>query len=251
MALMTPYYASLNNKQLMTVLALAGFWLVGVSRADIGVITPQGQQLSAYLDSLQARHFWLPVAVNWQTGSSNTPIGTAIGDTGTANDFVVSTHCSCFTAAAANPLGIYILRPPAHSWSSLANAQCTWFPAAGTNYGWIGIPKTSTNGVVAQDLANQGNLVIVVWYNTNGAGHTAVIHPYTNTLSNITAVGAAECQSGGTNYNLTTVSVGFYNGGHPGAFPSGVDYYYHPVTYPVTPANPVLIESRIIELHLS
>ncbi len=215
-------------------LAGACFSAATVSRADIGVVTPNGSALAAYLDSFQVQHWWLPVAVNWQTGSPNTPIGT-----GGNNDFVVSTHCSCFTAAVANPLGIYILRSPEHSWSNLANAQDTWYPSAeGIGYGWIGIPKNSTNGVVAQSLANQGYLVIAVYLSPTGSGHTAVIHPYVNTVANITAVGAEECQSGTYNFNLSNVSTGFNQ--HPGAFPSGIDYFYHAVTYPISPLIPAI-----------
>ena len=217
-----------------TRLALVSLLAVNVSRADIGVVTPNGSALAAYLDSFQVQHWWPPVAVNWQTGSPLTPVGT-----GGYNDFVVSTHCSCFTPAVANPLGIYILRDPEHSWSNLANAQDTWYPSAeGISYGWIAIPKTSTNGVVAQSLANQGYLVIAVYLSTTGSGHTAVIHPFANTLSSITAVGAMECQSGTYNFNLTNVSTGFNQ--HPGAFPSGIDYFYHTVTYPISPLIPAI-----------
>lgn len=215
-------------------LALASLTAVNVSHADIGVVTPNGSQLAAYLDSFQVQHWWPPVAVNWQTGSPNTPVGTS-----GYNDFVVSTHCSSFTAAAANPLGIYILRDPEHAWSNLANAQDTWYPSAeGISYGWIGIPKTATNGVVAQSLANQGYLVIAVYLSTTGSGHTAVIHPFSNTLASITAIGAMECQSGTYNFNLTNVSTGFNQ--HPGAFPSGIDYFYHAVAYPISPLIPTI-----------
>ncbi len=215
-------------------LVLACFLTLTATRADIGYITPEGLQLAQYLDSFQVQHWWLPVAVNWQTGSPNTPIGTS-GN----NDFVVSTHCSCFVPAAANPLGIYILRSPEHSWSNLANAQDTWYPSAeGVSYGWVGIPKTSTNGMVAQSLANQGNFVVAVYLSTSGSGHTAVIHPFTNTAANIMSVGAAECQSGTYNYNLTNVSTGFNQ--HPGAFPSGIDYFYHTVTYPISAVTPII-----------
>lgn len=221
----------------MTLLALAGLMGVPISQADIGVITPNGQQLANYLDSFQVQYWWPAIPVNWQTGSANTPTPP------NPNVTLTGTHCSCFTTAAAWPLGIYILRPPIYpnGWHDMANYQDLWFKTnSGTPYGWLAILNSSTNMVVAQDLANQGNLVIACYLNPDisSSGHTAVIHPYSNTVANITAVGPEECQAGTYNYNLTNVKTGFNE--HPGAFPSNIDYFYHPVTYPITPVNPVL-----------
>ncbi len=226
------------KRRLTMTLAIASFIGVAVLRADIAVITPEGSQLAAFLDSLQVQHHWLAGdVVNWQTGATGSGISTNMTGNGT--------HCSTFAPAAATLLGIYLLHPPQHSWVLLANAQEDWLLGGGTNSGWIAIPQTTTNGVVAQSLANQGNLVVVTYKNpdTNSSGHIAIIHPYINTVTNILAVGAEECQAGAHNDNLTNISYGFNQ--HPGAFPSGLYYFYHLVTYPITPANPVLTNVTI------
>ncbi len=213
---------------------------VTVSRADIGVVSPNGQQLANYLDSFQVQNWWPTIAVNWQTGSANLPTPPS------PNVTLTGTHCSCFTTAAAWPLGIYILRPPIYpnGWHDMANYQDLWFKTnSGTGYGWLNVTNYSpaTNVMIAaQDLANQGYLVIASYLNPNigSSGHTAVIHPYPNTASNILAVGPEECQAGEYNYNLSNIKTGFNQ--HAGAFPSNIDYFYHPVTYPLTPVSPVL-----------
>lgn len=228
-------------------LALAGWMVVSSSHADIGVVTPQGQQLAAYLDSWNVQYWWPTVPVNWQTGSPNTPVNST-------NVTLSGTHCSGFTTAAAWPLGIYILRPPIYpnGWHDMANYQDLWYKTnSGTGYGWLTIPSSTTNGVIAQDLANQGYLVIASYLNPNinNSGHTAIIHPFSNTLANISSVGAAECQAGTYNYNLSNVKTGFNQ--HSGAFPSAIDYFYHPVAYPITPLNPVLTNLTVSNGFLS
>jgi hypothetical protein len=225
------------KRELIKLLVLAGLTGVSPARADVGVVTPNGQQLANYLNSFQVQNWWPPIPVNWQTGSPNTPTPPS------PNTTLTGTHCSCFTTAAANPLGIYILRPPIYpdGWHDMANYQDLWYKTNyETSYGWIVITNSPTNMIVAQDLANQGNLVIACYLNPdiNDSGHTAVIFPYSNTVANINAVGPEECQAGAYNYNLTNVMTGFNQ--HPGAFPSSIDYFYHPVTYPITPVNPVL-----------
>lgn len=229
-----------SKRRLITLLVLVGLMTVAESRADIGVVTPNGQQLASYLDSFQVQYWWPTVPVNWQTGSANIPTPPS------PNTTLSGTHCSCFTTAAAWPLGIYILRPPIYpnGWHDMANYQDLWFKTnSGTPYGWLNVTNYSATTnvmIVAQDLANQGYLVIACYLNPdiNSSGHTAVIHPYVNTVGHIMAVGPEECQAGAYNYNLTTVSTGFNQ--HSGAFPNNIDYFCHPVTYPITPVNPVL-----------
>lgn len=219
-----------------------------VSRADIGVVTTNGQQLASYLNSFQVQYWWPTIPVNWQTGSANTPTPPS------PNTTLTGTHCSDFTTAVAWPLGIYILRPPIYpdGWNDMANYQDLWFKTNNeTPYGWLTISNSSTNMIQAQDLANQGNLVIACYLNPdiNDSGHTAVIFPYSNTVANIEAVGPEECQAGTYNYNLTNVEQGFSE--HPGAFPTNIDYFYHPVTYLITPVNPVLSDVLVTNGTLS
>src|SRR5262245_41831848 len=83
-------------------------------------ITPEGRHLAEVLDSMHVEEHWIAGAiVDWRTGD---PTGQPLkaGDTGK------HTHCSQFTAAACEKLGIYILRPPEHSAVLLANAQFEW-----------------------------------------------------------------------------------------------------------------------------
>jgi len=227
----------ISKRSLLALMALASLPGITVLHADVGVVTPLGQQLAGYLDSFQVQHWWPTIPVNWQTGSQNTPTPPA------PNTTLTGTHCSDFTTAAAWPLGIYILRPPIYpgGWNDMANYQDLWFKTnSQTPYGWLTISNSSTNGIIAQDLANQGYLVIASYLNPdiNDSGHTAVVHPYSNTVANIMAVGPEECQAGTYNYNLTNIATGFNE--HPDAFPSNINYFYHPVTYPITPVNPVL-----------
>ena len=71
-----------------------------------------------------------------------------------------STHCSAFAPALAQLLGIYLLHPPEHSDVDLANAQQDWLFT--NTAGWVYIADVTTNAVMidAQNLANQGNLVV-------------------------------------------------------------------------------------------
>ena len=50
---------------------------------------------------------------------------------------LLATHCSAFAASEAEKLGIYLLHPPEHSATLLANAQQEWLFGAGTNQGWF------------------------------------------------------------------------------------------------------------------
>src|SRR6202042_1276578 len=98
---------------------------------------------------------WLPgYHVDWRTGVSN---GKLLQSTNG------HTHCSAFAAAAAEKLGVYLLRPPEHSAVLLANAQQDWLRGAGTNQGWRAVESP----VMAQHLANQGQLVVVTFKNAD------------------------------------------------------------------------------------
>src|ERR1700722_3715214 len=81
-------------------------------------ITPEGLRLAALLDGLNVEALWQRgYHVDWRTGVSEGPPETTPGS---------HTHCSAFAAAAAERLGIYLLRPPEHRQNWLANAQERW-----------------------------------------------------------------------------------------------------------------------------
>src|SRR4051812_9550896 len=78
-------------------------------------ITAEGEKLIAALDAMHVEEHWIAGAiVDWRTGD---PTGQVITDTGK------HTHCSQFAAAACERLGTYLLRPPEHRGTLLANAQ--------------------------------------------------------------------------------------------------------------------------------
>lgn len=181
-------------------------------------ITMEGQRLAAVLDSMHVEEHWIVGAiVDWRTGD---PTGKAVTDNGK------HTHCSQFTAAVCEKLGIYILRPPEHGAVLLANAQFDWLPTAGREKGWTSV----ADGMAAQDLANRGQVVVAVCQNPDPkkSGHIAIVRPGKKTPEQIAAEGPNVIQAGGTNYNSASLKRGFAN--HPEAFPKGeIRFYAHPV----------------------
>ena len=203
---------------------LLGLWLVlaGLGRAAIaGEITPAGEQLAKTLDSMHVEQLWLAGRqVDWRTGEPNGKIYT---------NALSHTHCSAFAAAAAEKLGVYLLRPPEHSAVLLANAQQDWLCNQGTNEGWQPVKSP----LAAQQLANAGQLVIVTYKSPDKKkpGHIAIVRPSNREEAAIVAEGPEIIQAGANNYTRTTVKVGFKH--HPGAFENGqLLYFVHPLTAP-------------------
>ncbi len=201
------------------VLVLCGVCPDSTSASEI---TEQGQKLARALDSMHVEQLWLAGRqVNWRTGEPNGKVYT---------NSTSHTHCSAFAAAAAEKLGVYLLRPPEHSASLLANAQQNWLRAAGTNQGW----RAVASPVAAQQLANEGQLVVVTCKNPDPhlPGHIAIVRPSTKTEASIRAEGPEIIQAGRNNYTDTSTKTGFKN--HPGAFEKNeLLYFVHPL-----PANP-------------
>jgi hypothetical protein len=191
-----------------------------VSLLAAGEITPEGKRLVSVLDSMHVEEHWIAGSiVDWRTGD---PTGQSLkeGDTGK------HTHCSQFTAAACEKLGIYILRPPEHSAVLLANGQYDWLPNEGKSQGWTPV----ADGVAAQDLANRGQVVVAVYKNGDPkkSGHIAIVRPGSKTPAQIAAEGPDVIQAGGTNFNSASLKRGFAN--HPQAFPKGeIKFYAHAV----------------------
>jgi hypothetical protein len=154
--------------------------------------------------------------VNWETGEPDR----GAEDEGPGNH----SHCSAFAAAAAKRLGVYLLRPPEHGQLLLANAQAEWLrSAAAQKSGWESVSDMRE----AQRLANQGNLVLVLFQNPDKhvPGHIAIVRPSAKSLKALQENGPRIIQAGNHNYASTNVRIGFRN--HPGAWPDGVLYYVH------------------------
>ncbi|EDY19226.1 conserved hypothetical protein [Chthoniobacter flavus Ellin428] len=202
------------------ILLTAALFLRPVVVLAAADVTPEGQHLAAMLDAMHVEEHWIAGAiVDWRTGD---PTGKPLkeGDTGK------HTHCSQFSAAACEKLGIYILRPPEHGAVLLANAQFDWLSSEGRAKGWTPV----ADGVAAQDLANRGQIVVAVCQNHDPkkSGHIAIVRPGKKTPVQIAAEGPDVIQAGGTNYNSASLKRGFAN--HPDAFPKGeIRYYMHPV----------------------
>lgn len=136
------------------------------------------------------------------------------------------THCSTFVASAAMHAGIYILRPPEHPQTLLANAQYEWLGTEGLRQGWRSLP----DAVAAQAEANGGSFVVAAYRNhkDDKPGHIVIIRPAAKSRSQLMAEGPDVTQAGGSNYRVTSLKQGF--AGHPHAFPDHeIVYFAHPV----------------------
>src|SRR6185295_8682420 len=168
---MRPVFAFVLAATLFAVLPVGS----GASAADQPApITAGGRRLTTFLDGLDVESLWIRNHhVDWRTGVAEGPEETAPGG---------HTHCSAFVAAAADRLGIYILRPPEHPQMFLANAQEQWLDGA------PGSGRTAAAGVAvkAVSLANKGDLVIAVYFQPpevtaqgpkERSGHAAIVRP--------------------------------------------------------------------------
>lgn len=175
-----------------------------------------GQRLAAFYDGLDVQHHWLKGRhIDWRTGDPD-------------NGREGGTHCSGFVAAACERLGIELLRPPEHGQKNLANAQHEWLAGPGARFGWRAVPSPFE----AQDLANGGQVVAVVYRNPNPmkSGHIALVRPSDKPVALIHAEGPQIIQAGGTNHASASVKIGFRQ--HKGAWVDGnlfkVRFYVHP-----------------------
>jgi len=181
-------------------------------------LTPEGQALATFLDSLRVEELW-PASrrVDWLTGKPKT---------GILNDGKPHTHCSAFVAAAAYQLDIYILRPPDHSETLLANAQFDWLGQEGKLQGWLELGS----GVKAQAFANRGFLVVAVYKSRkkNASGHIVIIRPEPKNEELILKEGPQILQAGMKNHRSTSLQEGFKQ--HPLAFkPGKIRFFAHTV----------------------
>jgi len=184
-----------------------------------GPVSAGGSRLLGVLDGMNVESLWLAHEhINWETGEPDK------GEDYTGPGR--STHCSAFAAAVGKRLGVYMLRPPEHGQILLANAQAEWFRStAGNQGGWHPVRGAHD----AQSLANQGNLVVVVFESPDAhkAGHIAIVRPAHRASRLLEENGPEITQAGQKNYAKTSTKVGFL--AHPGAWPGGVLYYVHPL----------------------
>ncbi len=181
-------------------------------------ITPSGRALRNMLDSMGVEELWLAGHhINWKTGL---PDGRPYLTKG------AHTHCSAFVAAVAARLGIYILRPPAHSQIHLANAQVDWLRAEGSSRGW----RDVESGQEAQKLANEGFLVVAAYKTRNPqkSGHIVVVRPHVKSKEKLQGEGPQVIQASTYNFSSTTLRRGFRY--HAGAFERGeIDFFAHTI----------------------
>lgn len=184
-----------------------------------GPITAAGDHLTQALDSMHVESLWLDGRhINWESGEPDRPAGY----TGPATH----SHCSAFAAETAKRLGVYLLRPPDHGQELLASAQAEWLAsAAATQAGWHPVVDMHQ----AQHLANQGTLVLAVYPSPDPhrPGHIAIVRPSEKSASLLNENGPEIIQAGEHNYTRTTTRHGFAE--HPGAWPSNIRYYAHPL----------------------
>ena len=173
-------------------------------------------QLLERLRQMDVEHHWLAGAarVDWQTGDPRP---------GAPPHDHRSTHCSAFVASACQQLGVYILRPPEHSSTLLANAQCSWLGSAeGLRAGWTRRNSASE----ARNAANQGQLVVGAYQSAHSdkPGHIAIVIPSAWTDERVRREGCEIMQAGSHNYLSTSLKQGFHQ--HRGAFARGMIQFY-------------------------
>ena len=191
--------------------------LSGIASARADEIQPAGKLLAAKLDAMDVEHHWLPgKVVAWKTGNPLKEGTIAKGHT----------HCSAFAAEACRRLGVYILRPPEHATTLLANAQYDWLFNAGKKEGWSQVH----DGQRAQHLANEGNIVVAVFKECDPQrpGHVAIVRPSVKSAERIQAEGPQIIQAGAQNARSTSLRTGFSH--HPAAWSQQkVRYFAHKV----------------------
>jgi len=186
--------------------------------ADVTSISPKGEKLAQALDSMGVESKWIAGQhIDWETGL---PDGRPERMPGK------HTHCSAFVAAAAQSLGVHILRPPEHGQKLLANAQYHWLESDGAAEGWRELPDPAA----AQAAANAGELVVASYlsHNEEKPGHIAIVKPAARSAAELAAAGPLLIQAGTVNSAAISMRDGF--AGHPHAwFDHEAVFYAHPL----------------------
>ena len=138
--------------------------------------------------------------IQWETGLPDSPEA----------NHDIKTHCSAFVAAACLNLNMYILRPPQHRQTLLANAQFNWLlKEEAKNAGWM--PINDSIFEKAQSFANSGYVVIAVYKNSDPhlSGHIALVMPAIKTEAQLKDEGPELIQAGKNNHNDIAFRKGF------------------------------------------
>ncbi len=164
-------------------------------------IDTSGIKLQQFYKKLNVENLWQKgVHVNWETGEADNPDATKN----------IKTHCSSFAAAACKWLNIYLLHPPEHNPSLLANAQYNWLstPEA-ANDGWKKLPNNDYKMI--QEKANNGFVVIAVWKNPSPhlSGHIALIMPQNIDVERLSEKTIKIIQAGRINSSNISLAEGF------------------------------------------
>jgi hypothetical protein len=203
---------------------LAGFSLMGLTIiadravAAQSVVTPKAQFLLRQIENMHVESRWLAGAhVDWESGEADGVAETLAGR---------HTHCSAFVAAAAEKLGVYILRPPEHGQVLLANAQNEWLATEGRAQGWRHVASATD----AQDAANRGLLVVASYHNHRDSkpGHIAIVRPGDKAADALAVEGPDVIQAATVNSVSIDERTAF--AGHPAAWDDNeIEYYAHSV----------------------
>jgi hypothetical protein len=198
-----------------------------------GVISVGGRRLRVFLDGTHVKTRWIAdYHVIWQTGQRKGP---------PEGDPAHHTHCSAYVAAVALYLDIYILRPPNHKQSRLANAQVSWLGGVGTESGptaaeagWNSLGTSGDDGVLddAITAANAGKLVVAGYFQPptqqpdgsqiQRAGHIVVVRPQ----ESFPPEKGPQVVTAGVQ-NFKSASMKFAFGNHPLAWPDNIQLFVH------------------------
>jgi hypothetical protein len=207
------------RRHLIAGALLAALFPAACARPQAAAVTPQAQELIRRLESMEVESRWIAGRhVDWRTGL---PDGEPIRSAGR------HTHCSAFVAAAAERLGVYILRPPEHGQELLANAQNEWLAEEGASAGWLRLDGPAE----AQAAANRGSLVVASYHSHRASrpGHIAIVRPAEKSAFEAGLFGPEVIQAGSLNSNSLNIREAF--AGHPPAWrDKEIDYYAHPVS---------------------
>jgi hypothetical protein len=201
----------------------------GAEPSCCGAVTPDGERLQRFLDGTGVDHLWLPgFKVHWKTGEAIQAWPAGSG---------AHTHCSAFAGSIAMRLGVYLLRPPEHAQTLLANAQMGWLRSQeASTYGWRSLSDVSA----AQAIANRGELVLAVFENPNPdrPGHIAIVRPGQIAAGSLMQVGPLVTQAGSQNALAVPLALGFAH--HRGAWVPGgggsIRFFAHPIKWAGIPA---------------
>ncbi len=187
-------------------------------------VNPKGEALRGFYLSLNVENLWIAGNhVNWQTGEADKPDATSGNHT----------HCSAFAAAACKRLNIYILRPPEHRQTLLANAQYDWLSGSeASSDGWKLITGNNVYET-AQKTANNGYVVVGICKNPDETkpGHTALVMPDERSGRKLADDGPLLIMAGTHNHNKISLKAGFKS--HLNSWPEQTVRFYYNSNLPV------------------